>query len=104
MQTTPNSHELRSLSLNCLQLTHPIEKSVQVMALAATHGENAFIDNQALIPEPANLPGRLDKPILVEPKHLPKRSIHTPQGHAALIHAVAHIELNAIKYKLKMFW
>lgn len=104
MQTIPNSQELRSLSLNCLQLRHPIEKSEQVIALAATYAENAFINSHAAIPEPDDLPGRLSKPHLVEPKNLPKRSIHTQQGHAALIHAVAHIELNAINLALDAIW
>jgi len=40
--------------------------------------------------------GRPSKPALVPPRLLPKRSLATPQGHAALIHSIAHIEFNAI--------
>lgn len=40
--------------------------------------------------------GRPSKPLLVPPRKLPKRSLATPQGHAALIHSIAHIEFNAI--------
>ena len=41
-------------------------------------------------------PGRPDKPDLVAPRFVPRRSAHTPQGRIAMIHALAHIELNAI--------
>lgn len=41
-------------------------------------------------------PGRPDKPQLVPPKALPKRSLLQTEGRAALLHAIAHIEFNAI--------
>jgi len=41
-------------------------------------------------------PGRPERPALVHPRDLPRRRPGTLQGRAALIHAVAHIELNAI--------
>ena len=41
-------------------------------------------------------PGRPLQPLLVPPRELPKRRFTTPAGRAALIHAVAHIEFNAI--------
>ena len=50
-------------------------------------------------PEPAqpiDVPGRPEKPPLVSPKDLPRRSVATREGHAALIHAITHIEFNAI--------
>jgi uncharacterized ferritin-like protein (DUF455 family) len=37
-----------------------------------------------------------ERPILVEPRQLPRRSLHTVQGRIALLHAVAHIEFTAI--------
>lgn len=40
--------------------------------------------------------GRPLKPEMVPPRKLPKRSLHTRVGHAALIHSIAHIEFNAI--------
>ena len=40
--------------------------------------------------------GRPARPELVAPSRLVQRRLNTPQGHAALIHAVAHIEFNAI--------
>ncbi len=47
-------------------------------------------------PQTLNHPGRPDKPDIVQPKDLPKRNINSETGRAALIHAMAHIELTAI--------
>jgi uncharacterized ferritin-like protein (DUF455 family) len=41
-------------------------------------------------------PGRPPQPVLVAPRELPKRGFNTGAGRAALVHAVAHIEFNAI--------
>jgi uncharacterized ferritin-like protein (DUF455 family) len=35
--------------------------------------------------------------VLVEPGQVPRRTPFTREGRAALLHAVAHIEFNAIK-------
>ena len=42
------------------------------------------------------VPGRPVKPELVLPKELTKRSIGSLEGRAALLHAICHIEFNAI--------
>lgn len=47
-------------------------------------------------PQAIDTPGRPDKPILVKPADVPKRKLGTQAGITALIHAVAHIEFNAI--------
>lgn len=53
-----------------------------------------------LDPPAPDRPGRPERPILVAPRHTPKRSLHTLQGRVALLHALAHIELNAIDLAL----
>lgn len=45
-------------------------------------------------------PGRPQKPQLVSPKKLPKRSLHTDIGRIIFMHAIAHIEFNAINLAL----
>ena len=45
-------------------------------------------------------PGRPDRPELVPPGKVPKRSLATERGRIALLHALAHIELNAIDLAL----
>ncbi|MEO8297308.1 MAG: ferritin-like domain-containing protein [Burkholderiales bacterium] len=54
--------------------------------------------------EPPGIPGRPARPVLVPPGQLKPRSVHTLPGRAALIHALAHIELNAIDLALDIVW
>lgn len=49
---------------------------------------------------PPDRPGRPERPELVSPRAVAKRSLHTPAGRVALLHALAHIELNAIDLAL----
>lgn len=44
--------------------------------------------------------GRPARPVLVPPAGLPARNAQSPEGRAALIHAIAHIEFNAINLAL----
>lgn len=48
------------------------------------------------IAEPPDRPARPEKPALLDPRDVPKRKPGTPAGRAAMLHAIAHIELNAI--------
>lgn len=41
-------------------------------------------------------PSRPDKPELLDPRDVPRRRPGSPQGRIALLHALAHIELNAV--------
>ena len=54
--------------------------------------------------EPPERPGSPPKPELVHPQDVPRRSPFTPQGHAALVHSIAHIEFNAINLALDAIW
>ncbi len=45
---------------------------------------------------PALRPARPSKPDLLAPRDVPRRKPGTPQGRRAILHAVAHIELNAV--------
>jgi uncharacterized ferritin-like protein (DUF455 family) len=45
-------------------------------------------------------PGRPEKPDLVPPNKMKKRSLHTKHGRIALLHAICHIELNAVDLAL----
>lgn len=46
------------------------------------------------------VPGRPGKPELVHPKKVKQRKLTSPAGRMALLHAVAHIEFNAINLAL----
>ncbi|MGY4515427.1 ferritin-like domain-containing protein [Lysobacter sp. HA18] len=47
-------------------------------------------------PRPVEMPGRPERPRLVSARDLPKRGFGTNEGLAAFVHAIAHIEFNAI--------
>lgn len=40
------------------------------------------------------------RPVLADPRDMPRRQLSSPENHAALIHALAHIEFNAINLAL----
>ena len=46
--------------------------------------------------EPPLQPARPDLPVLLDPRDVPRRRPGTPTGRIALLHALAHIELNAV--------
>jgi uncharacterized ferritin-like protein (DUF455 family) len=83
-----------------------IDPSEQARAVRALHEREGllWIDLDAAIDEPAGVPGRPERPRLVAPAALPARSPYTRPGRAALLHAVAHIEANAIRLALDATW
>jgi uncharacterized ferritin-like protein (DUF455 family) len=95
----PNN--LATRALHCLQLAEPTAKIAALNALHADWEKGEVPQPESI--EPAlniETPGRPDKPTLVPPQKVPRRSAGTPEGHAALIHALAHIEFNAINLAL----
>ncbi|MEH6418751.1 ferritin-like domain-containing protein [Pseudomonas sp. CGJS7] len=81
----------------CLDAATPEAKVELTFACAAAfaRGELATPED-APPPEPIRMPGRPARPALVHPRELPKRGFGTAEGRAAFVHAIAHIELNAI--------
>ena len=81
----------------CLQACDPVEKVALTQQYAAAFRAGSLpLPAQADAPEPICMPGRPPRPLLVHPRELPLRGLGTPEGRAAFIHAIAHIELNAI--------
>jgi uncharacterized ferritin-like protein (DUF455 family) len=83
---------LRERALRVLLERNPDQKAL--MALDSTDGLN--VGSSADFEEPIGIPGRPDRPELVPPTSIKSRSVRSKEGHAGLIHALAHIELNAI--------
>jgi len=81
----------------CLDAATPDDKPALTLAMADAfaRGELA-IQMHAPPPEPIRMPGRPPRPRLVHPRDLPRRGFGSDEGRAAFIHAVAHIEFNAI--------
>ena len=95
--------ELRRRALELLCLTDPAAKAAATRALVDALPALS-LDTQAAITEPPDLPGRPPRPLLVPHVALARRSPFTPEGRAALLHAVAHIEFNAINLALDAIW
>ena len=62
------------------------------------------VDVAANIAPPAGIPGRPERPRLVLPAAIRHGSLKTVEGRAGLLHAIAHIELNAIDLALDIVW
>ena len=92
---------LRAHALQLLLLCDTQQKADAVRALAA---DDLPVDTAQRLAEPAGVPGRPERPALVQPAALKHRAVGTPQGHASLIHALAHIEANAINLALDVVW
>jgi uncharacterized ferritin-like protein (DUF455 family) len=93
--------DFRLQTLACLMLPDPDAKCAAVEDLrdAWRAGDLAWPPADGPV-ESVNIPGRPERPQLVPPQNVPRRSAGTRAGHAALIHALAHIELNAINLAL----
>jgi uncharacterized ferritin-like protein (DUF455 family) len=96
--------ELRTHALHVLRLADPAAKVAAMRALWQSAVEGAPLEPAAAIDEPAGVPGRPARPALVAPVRVPQRSVHTAAGRAALLHAIAHIEFNAINLALDAVW
>jgi uncharacterized ferritin-like protein (DUF455 family) len=92
--------ELRREALRILAVREPAAKAAAARALDPAGPLDPAIE---LLPvEP--IPGRPDRPHLVPPAQLPRRTPYTAAGRAAQLHAVAHIEFNAINLALDAAW
>ena len=83
---------LCAFAVAILKAADPQEKVTLTHAAAAAWRNGDLAIAQAAPPE---RPARPAKPVLMQPREMPKRSIG-PKGRLALVHALAHIELNAV--------
>lgn len=94
--------DLRQRALQALCSAEPAEKVALATALG-TQAQQLPLSPGAPTPS-APLPGRPPRPVLVHPARVPRRSPAKPEGLAALLHAIAHIEFNAINLALDAAW
>jgi uncharacterized ferritin-like protein (DUF455 family) len=87
---------LRSSALTPLLEPHPLEKARLTLAL----DRDAPVGADAVLAMPVGIPGRPALPKLSPATDIKLQSLRTPEGRAALIHSVLHIELNAIDLAL----
>jgi uncharacterized ferritin-like protein (DUF455 family) len=87
-------------SRDCLRLAEPGPKCAAVARLAADWAAgNLALDTGAGV-ELIGPPGRPRRPELVDAARVPRRRLGSVAGRAALVHAIAHIEFNAINLAL----
>ncbi|QMU57474.1 MAG: DUF455 family protein [Boseongicola sp.] len=89
---------LREMAVEVLTTADGREKT----ALSREFARNWFAARDADEPPnigeatPPDFPARPEKPELLSPRDVPRRKPGSPDGRIALLHAVAHIELNAV--------
>ncbi len=97
--------ELRQQALHLLAASSVHEKVDGLnLLLQAWQSNKVSLDTQQILTTPLVVPGRPERPQLVSPLAVAKRSMRTVEGRAVLIHALAHIEFNAINLALDAVW
>lgn len=95
--------ELRDQALQALACANVDAKVDRAMNLPAM-ADPAYVAHLDVAQLSSVLPGRPARPALIHPAKVPRRSPITLEGRAALIHAIAHIEFNAINLALDAVW
>lgn len=90
---------LISLGRAALLASDPEAKVAATNALAAGLKNGLPLGEALVLPDN---PGRPSKPEMVSPADVPRRRMGSLQGRFALMHAVAHIEFNAIDLAVDM--
>lgn len=95
---------LRQLALDALLIVRCDAKCAATDAIVWSGADDdvAAPDRRRLTG--AALPGRDTRPRLVPPAQVMQRPAGTAEGRAALLHSLAHIELNAVNLALDIVW
>ncbi|WP_420477062.1 ferritin-like domain-containing protein [Noviherbaspirillum sp. ST9] len=97
--------ELRALALDWLCRADPLAKVDGVKSLQTRWSKGQIgLDVAVHLLPTGPIPGRPTRPALVSPLEVKHRSMRTAEGRAAMIHALAHIEFNAINLALDAIW
>lgn len=80
----------------CIDTRDPDEKVAITMVTAKAWREGLLQPLPVGEVERIPVPGRPQRPELVPPARVPKRKLSTEEGRAAMLHAITHIEFNAI--------
>jgi uncharacterized ferritin-like protein (DUF455 family) len=89
--------DLFAAALDCLRADTIEDKlALTAQAAGAFRAGGLAVPDDAEPPEPVAMPGRPVQPELVSPRDTAHRGLGSAEGRAAFIHAIAHIEFNAI--------
>ena len=87
---------LFALAQACIEVADPAEKvRLTRVTFAALQRGDISLD-AAPMPQIISEPGRPPRPLHVDPAMVPRRKLGSVEGRAAFLHALAHIEFNAI--------
>lgn len=99
------SDELRRAALHWLIETDTHSKACGVRLLHDDWQSGTIsLDSEAILQCEQMIPGRPAYLKFVDPRDLPHRSMRTVEGRGALLHALTHIEFNAINLALDAIW
>jgi uncharacterized ferritin-like protein (DUF455 family) len=87
-------------ALYCLLLDSPQKKVDATLLLQQKWLDGALEISPLLNIKSLPVPGRPDKPELVDPREVPRRNFSSLKGRLTLVHAIVHIEFNAINLAL----
>lgn len=93
-------NELRQGAYQCLLLKDVDEKLSAVRALVRMQLAGALTLATTAELEPVTQPGRPVRPELIRASRVKRRGFGTREGRATMMHAIAHIEFNAINLAL----
>ena len=104
--TFPACDTVRQAARVCLLEANPAAKRDATRAAAAAFFAGALpLGGDLHVPSDAPCEAaRPLKPVLVSARGLPQRGLGTDEGRAAFIHAIAHIEFNAINLAWDAVW
>jgi len=96
--TDPLAGGLAAAAQRVLTTADPREKTALARSAAAAWAAARGAGQTPPIgrADPPDFPARPERPELRDPRDVPRRKPGTPAGRAALLHAIAHIELNAV--------
>jgi len=97
---TTASNNLFDFALIALKQQSPEEKVKSTLSLRESWLNNDLNRDASAEILTLEVPGRPVKPDLVDPRKVPRRNLASLKGRLTLVHAIAHIEFNAINLAL----
>jgi uncharacterized ferritin-like protein (DUF455 family) len=100
MTNLPAIHSLRDGAARAIRAADLDVKTLLTQEVARRWSARGLSLRSPLDTQVPDRPGRPEKPDLIPPRQVPKRALTTEKGRIALLHAIAHIELNAVDLAL----
>ena len=100
MTSLPAIRSLRDGAVRAIRAADLDIKTLLTQETARRWSERTLSLRSPLDTPVPDRPGRPEKPELIPPRQMPKRALTTDKGRIALLHAIAHIELNAVDLAL----